>query len=68
MDNVTGGGAAAAAGIADGDVITSLDGRSIGSSTELQVAVLDHQPGQTVTVKFARQGQQHSVQVTLQSD
>jgi S1-C subfamily serine protease len=66
--NVTTGGAAAAAGIKEGDVITSLDGRAIGSSTELQVAVLDHDPGQTVTVKFARQGQEHSVRVTLKSD
>jgi S1-C subfamily serine protease len=66
--NVTSGGAAAGAGLAVGDVITSFGGRPIGSSTELQVAVLDHDPGQAVTVVFARQGQQHSVQVTLQSD
>jgi S1-C subfamily serine protease len=66
--NVTTGGAAAAAGIKEGDVITSIDNRAIGSSTELQVAVLDHDPGQTVTVKFARQGQEHSVRVTLKSD
>jgi S1-C subfamily serine protease len=66
--NVTTGGAAAGAGLAVGDVITSLDSRPIGSSTELQVAVLDHDPGQAVTVVFARQGQRHSVQVTLQSD
>jgi S1-C subfamily serine protease len=66
--NVTNGGAAGAAGIQEGDVITGIDARSIGSSTELQVAVLDHDPGQTVTVKFARQGQEHSVRVTLKSD
>jgi S1-C subfamily serine protease len=66
--NVTDGGAAAGGGLAVGDVITSLDNRPIGSSTELQVAVLDHDPGQSVTVVFARQGQRHSVQVTLQSD
>jgi len=66
--NVTTGGAAAGAGLAVGDVITSLDNRPIGSSTELQVAVLDHDPGQAVTLVFARQGQQHSVRVTLQSD
>jgi S1-C subfamily serine protease len=66
--NVTNGGAAAAAGIQENDVITSFGGRLIGSSTELQVAVLDHDPGQTVTVKFARQGQEHSVRVTLKSD
>ena len=68
VENVTTGGAAAAAGIQSGDVITSFDGRQIGGSEELQAVVIDHQPGQTVTVKFARQGQQHSVQVTLQSD
>jgi S1-C subfamily serine protease len=66
--NVTTGGAAAGAGLAVGDVITSLDNRPIGSSTELQVAVLDHDPGQAVTLVFARQGEQHSVRVTLQSD
>ncbi|HEY1575192.1 MAG TPA: trypsin-like peptidase domain-containing protein [Pseudonocardiaceae bacterium] len=66
--NVTTGGAAAAAGLREGDVITALDDRPIGSSTELQVAVLDHDPGQTVIVKFARQGQEHSVRVTLRSD
>ncbi|HEX3647153.1 MAG TPA: PDZ domain-containing protein, partial [Pseudonocardiaceae bacterium] len=66
--NVTTGGAAAAAGIREGDVITAVDDRTIGSSTELQVAVLDHDPGQTVIVKFARQGQEHSVRVTLRSD
>jgi S1-C subfamily serine protease len=68
VDNVTTGGAAAAAGIMENDVITALDGRSIGTSTELQVAMLDHDPGQTVTVKFARAGQEHSVRVTLKSD
>jgi S1-C subfamily serine protease len=68
VDNVIQGGAAAAAGIAEGDVITKFGNRSISSSVELQVAVLDDAPGQTVTVQFARQGQQHTVQVTLQSD
>jgi S1-C subfamily serine protease len=68
VDNVVQGGAAAAAGIAEGDVITKFGGRSISNSVELQVAVLDDSPGQTVTVQFARQGQQHTVQVTLQSD
>jgi S1-C subfamily serine protease len=68
VDNVVQGGAAASAGIAQGDVITKFGGRSISTSVELQVAVLDDQPGQTVTVQFARQGQQHTVQVTLGSD
>jgi S1-C subfamily serine protease len=68
VDNVVQGGAASSAGIAEGDVITKFGGRSISSSVELQVAVLDDSPGQSVTVQFARGGQQHTVQVTLTSD
>ena len=68
VDNVVQGSPAAAAGIAEGDVITKFGGRNISSSVELQVAILDDSPGQTVTVQFARQGQQHTVQVTLSSD
>jgi S1-C subfamily serine protease len=68
VDNVVAGGAAASAGIAEGDVITKFGGRAISSSVELQVAVLDDSPGQSVTVQFARGGQQHTVQVTLTSD
>jgi S1-C subfamily serine protease len=66
--NVVANSPGAAAGIQEGDVITKLDGRSIGSSTELQAAVLGHDPGQTVAVQFDRAGQQHTVQVTLGSD
>ena len=62
------GGPAASAGIAEGDVITKFGGRTITASVDLQAAVLDDSPGQTVTVQFARQGQQHTVQVTLSSD
>ncbi|HEX3792852.1 MAG TPA: trypsin-like peptidase domain-containing protein [Pseudonocardiaceae bacterium] len=68
VENVKTGGAAAAAGIQEGDVITNFGGRSIGSSDELQVAIIDDDPGQTVSVQFDRQGQQHTVSVTLQSD
>jgi S1-C subfamily serine protease len=68
VDNVQAGSAAAAAGIQEGDVITRFDGRSISGSDELQVAIIDHDPGQTVPVVFDRQGQQHTVSVTLGSD
>jgi S1-C subfamily serine protease len=66
--DVVDGGPAAAAGIQVNDVITSFDGRPIGSWPELQATLLEHDPGQTVTVKFARGGQEHSVRVTLRSD
>lgn len=66
--NVVVDGPAAVAGVVEGDVITEFDGRRIGSSAELQAAVLDHDPGQTVTMRFDRQGQLHAVSVTLRSD
>jgi S1-C subfamily serine protease len=66
--NVTDGGAAQRAGIEEGDVITKIGDRPVRDAAELTVAVRDHQPGQTVPVVLARQGQQLTIQVTLQSD
>ncbi|WP_246477450.1 S1C family serine protease [Actinokineospora xionganensis] len=66
--NVTEGGAASRAGIAEGDVIRKLGDRQVRNAAELTVAVRSHQPGQTVPVVLARQGQELTIQVTLQSD
>jgi S1-C subfamily serine protease len=66
--NVRAGGAAAAAGIAVGDVITQVGDRRISGAADVTVVVLDHSPGDTVPVTFDRGGQQHTVQVALQSD
>ncbi|WP_082860463.1 trypsin-like peptidase domain-containing protein [Alloactinosynnema sp. L-07] len=66
--NVNEGGAAARAGIAEGDVIRKVGDRHVRNAAELTVAVRTHQPGQTVPVVLARQGQELTIQVTLQSD
>jgi S1-C subfamily serine protease len=66
--NVNEGGAAAKAGIAEGDVIRKLGDRHVRNAAELTVAVRQFQPGQTVAVVLARQGQELTIQVTLQSD
>ncbi|MDQ3402361.1 MAG: S1C family serine protease, partial [Actinomycetota bacterium] len=66
--NVTDGGAAAKAGIAEGDVIRKIGDRQVRNAAELTVAVRKHQPGQTVSVVLARQGQELTIEVTLQSD
>ncbi|GLZ43232.1 trypsin-like peptidase domain-containing protein [Actinokineospora sp. NBRC 105648] len=66
--NVTDGGAAAKAGIAEGDVIRKLGDRQVRNAAELTVAVRQHQPGQAVPVVLARQGRELTIQVTLQSD
>lgn len=66
--NVMRGGAAAAAGIAEGDVITRFGARRITNAPELEAAVLEHQPGDTVGVRVVRQGVAHTVTVTLAAD
>jgi putative serine protease PepD len=56
---------AAKAGLRASDVITALDGNEIASPDELQSAVSDHQPGDTVTVTYERDGNSHTARVTL---
>ncbi|WP_156753842.1 S1C family serine protease [Actinokineospora pegani] len=66
--NVTEGGPAAAAGIAEGDVVRKVGDRAIRNAAELTVAVRMNNPGDTVPVVLARQGRELTVQVTLRSD
>jgi S1-C subfamily serine protease len=66
---VVNGSPAAKAGLAAGDVITSVDGHPAASQNALQrVMVNDVTPGQSVTVGYTTaSGQQHSASVTLAS-
>ena len=64
--SVLDGGPAQGAGITQGDVITAIGSTTIGSATDLQTALLQHKPGQTVTVTWTDQsGQSHTANVTL---
>jgi S1-C subfamily serine protease len=65
ISGVVSGSAAAGAGLAAGDVITSVDGHAVTSQSSLQtVMVNDVAPGQTVTVQYTDMtGQQHTVSV-----
>jgi len=58
VQNVRGGGAAAGAGIAEGDVITQVGQRRVTGADELVVAVNAHRPGESVPVTVIRQGRQ----------
>jgi S1-C subfamily serine protease len=63
---VLSGGPAADAGVAAGDVITWVDGISIGSSDDLTTALAAHEPGDTVSVTWTDStGTTHTAQVTL---
>jgi len=68
VQNVRQGGAAAAAGIVEGDVIVKVGGRSISGADELIVAVREHRPGDSVPCELVRGGRPLTVAVTLGSD
>jgi putative serine protease PepD len=63
---VTGGGAAAAAGLPSGVVVTKVDDRVIGSADALVAAVRSKAPGDKVTLTYLdTSGKPQTVQVTL---
>ena len=60
------GGAAAAAGIRDGDVITAVDGTEVKEAQQLLALLVEHRPGDVVQVSFQRApGAASTVPVTL---
>lgn len=60
--------AAMAAGLAEGDIITAIDGRPTRSTAELQEAIAHFSPGDTVTVTYYRDGRADSVEATLRNN
>ncbi len=65
VQSVTEGGAAAKAGIKDGDLIVSVDGTTIRGFDELRGLISSHSPGETVTVTVVRDGERIDIEVTL---
>ena len=64
---VRSGTPAAKAGLKTGDVVTSFDGTAITTSEELASAIGAHNPGDSVSVTYTRDGSSHTVTVTLAS-
>jgi S1-C subfamily serine protease len=65
---VVAGGAAAHAGLAAGDVITSFDGQTVASASTLTDALVPLQPGDKVQVSWTdTSGQSHTATVALGS-
>jgi S1-C subfamily serine protease len=63
---VLSGSPAAAAGLSAGDVITSLGGQTIDSPSALSAALVQHRPGDKVSVSWTDQsGQSHTATITL---
>jgi putative serine protease PepD len=67
ISEVTSGGAAAAAGLRAGDIVTSFAGLPITDATDLTAQVRALAAGSTATVVYQRDGQTASAEVTLGS-
>jgi putative serine protease PepD len=65
ISRVTAGSAAARAGLATGDVVTTLDGAQITDSASLRAAVRSHAPGDAVVLTYTRGGDTRQATVTL---
>lgn len=65
---VTSGGAADKAGIKAGDIVLSVNGRTVNTADELIVAIRSYKPGDTVTLKVQRGGSTQDIKVTLASE
>ncbi|GIF24696.1 putative serine protease PepD [Actinoplanes tereljensis] len=65
VSTVTANSAAAKAGIQQGDVITSVDGKNIDDSDDLVAAVQGGTVGQKMTIEYTRDGAKKSATVTL---
>ncbi len=60
-------GAAAAAGLQEGDVIVSLDGKPINKMSELQEATTKYSPGDKAEVGFIRDKKQKTATITFRN-
>lgn len=64
---VSADGAAAAADLKAGDVILSIDGKTIDKFGELQEALVNHRPGDKVTVTYISDKKKHTATLTLRN-
>lgn len=65
IESVTPTGAAAAAGLKAGDVVTAVGDDRISDGDDLIAAIHAHAVKDTVTVTYTREGQSHTVKATL---
>ncbi|MFB6345133.1 MAG: Do family serine endopeptidase [bacterium] len=65
VSDVRQGAPADTAGLKAGDLVTKLNGQAILGPTDLQQAVIAHNPGKEVTLSIIRNGKQKTVSLTL---
>jgi len=65
--SVEAGSAADSVGLQAGDVITAVDGSSVGSAQRLRAIIAEHKPGDTLHLTIRRDGSSKTVSATLGS-
>jgi S1-C subfamily serine protease len=66
VDSTLSGSPSAKAGLVQGDVITGLDGKTVGSANDLTNLLQSHHPGDSVQLTWTdSSGQSQSASVTL---
>lgn len=68
ITNIQNGSAAAAAGLKEGDIIQSIDGVPLFSSSEFSERIARHGPGDKITLTYLRKGKLNSASVTLKAE
>lgn len=68
IQDITAGSAAGEAGLEPGDVITSVDGALVDSSSSLVATIRSYRPGDEVEVTYERDGEEQTTTLTLGSD
>ncbi|SDS19279.1 putative serine protease PepD [Microlunatus soli] len=67
LSSVTPGGAADLAGLQPEDIVTSIDGQPVAETEDLIVAVRNHRPGDTIKLRYERDGSTHTATLKLAS-
>jgi serine protease Do len=67
VDRVNAGSAAEGSGILAGDVITAVNEHTVANVSELQEWVARNRPGQSVMVRYRREGQERTVKIVLKN-
>ena len=68
IQEVTADGAADAAGLQKGDVLTGIDGKKIDKFGQLQEIIVTHRPGDKVKVTYIRKKKEHTTTLTLRNE
>ena len=68
ITSVAPGSAAAAAGLKEGDIIQSIDGTELTSSSEFSERIARHRPGETISLTYLRNGKVSPASATLKSE